>query len=477
MAPPTPRSSRSTARVLAVAALLLAGVFLLAVPVGWPAQAQETQPAADGSSDSLRIEAVVQHAIETYPAVDAARRRFDAAGARVGQARSSYWPHVTAVGAYRRQDPVPEVDVPGGSAPETGRSIAIQPNNQYDGRLAVRQTVYDFGRTRARVDAAEADRDRAEREISRARSEIAFESVDAFTSALLARARVAVQTSQIERLERTLAVVRRRQDAGTATEFEVQSTQARLSAARSTQSRLRSEHRRQMAELRRLLGRPVDQPISLRASLSPQFSHLDTDLLDTDSLQAVARENHPAVRVARARAAASRQSVRVADRTNAPSLQLEAEGGWMNGFPGDLNEMRLNESVGITLSVPLFDGFSTERRVEEASAGVREAEARLSDVRRRVETGVTQAASDLRALIDRLDATQERVDQARLATDLARTRYEAGTITNLDLLEAQTELQEAQLEQTEVRYRIVIARYALRAATGTLLPFEPLSRP
>ena len=96
-------------------------------------------------------------------------------------------------------------------------------------------------------------------------------------------------------------------------------------------------------------------------------------------------------------------------------------------------------------------------------------------MRRQVSTRVEQAASDLRALLDRLASVQQQVEQARTAAELARTRYEAGTITNLELLEAETALQEARLERTEVRYQVVMGRYALQRATGTLLPLEASS--
>jgi outer membrane protein TolC len=85
---------------------------------------------------------------------------------------------------------------------------------------------------------------------------------------------------------------------------------------------------------------------------------------------------------------------------------------------------------------------------------------------------VEQAASDLRARLDRLATTRMRVEQARAAARLARTRYEAGTVTNLELLEAETALRQARLERTEVRYQVILGRYALQRAAGTLLPLS-----
>jgi TolC family type I secretion outer membrane protein len=446
-------------------ALLAVGLVLL-LAGGGPAAGQTAAPS---SADSLTLERTVARVLETYPSVEAARREVAAAEARVGQARSGYWPRVSAVGTYRRQDPVSEVTLPAGMG-GGGESISIQPNNFYDGHLRVRQTLYDFGATRSRIDQAEAGRTAAERRVEAERATLAFRAIDAFYTTLLAQARIDVQRDQVEQLKETLTVVQRQKAAGTATDFEVQSTRTRLSAARSQLIRLRSQRRRQEAELRRLLGTASGAPLSLRGTLTPSLTAADSARIRADTLAEQALLQHPSVRVAKAQLRAARQGVEVADQSDSPTLSLDAQGGVKNGYPSDINQPRLNESIGVSITVPLFEGFATERQIEEAEAQVQAAEARLTDVRRQVSTRVEQAASDLRALLDRLASTQQRVEQARTAAQLARTRYEAGTITNLDLLEAETELQRARLERTEVRYQVVLGRYALQRAAGTLLP-------
>jgi outer membrane protein len=373
---------------------------------------------------------------------------------------------------------VGEFAVPAGVGGGDGtgtREVRVQPNNLYDGHLRVRQTLYDFGKTEARIDQAEAGRTAARRQVDVERSELAFQVVQAFYTTHLAEARVDVQRDQIDQLERTLAVVRNQKKAGTATEFEIQSTRTRLSAARSQLTEFRSQRQRQEAELRRLLGSAPGTTLALRGTIEPILSVADTARIDADSLARQALLRHPSVRVAQAQVEAARRQVSVAGHSDAPILSLDAQGGVKNGYPGDLNEPRLNESIGLSLNVPLFDGFATEREEEEAQAQVQAAEARLTDVRRQVSTQVEQAASDLRARLDRLASTQQRVEQARTAAQLAHTRYEAGTITNLELLEADAALQEARLERTEVRYQVVLGRYALQRAVGVLLPLDASS--
>jgi outer membrane protein len=458
--------------VLAVVALVLGEPTESHAQQRVPAQARSAG-ATSVTADSLTIERVVDHVLETYPSIAASRKAVDAAEARVGQARSGYWPRVEAVGTYRRQDPVPEISVPGAPSgpnqPGGERTVGIQPNNLYDGHLQVRQTLYDFGRTRARVDQAEAGRTAAERQVETERSDLAFQAIEAYYTTLLADAQTRVQRRQIEQLEQTLEVVRRRQEAGAVTEFEIQSTLSRLSEARSRLTRLQSQRRSQEAELGRLLGRAPGE-LALSGTLDSLATTSSPD--EVDALADSALLQHPSVRVAQARLQATRRQVQVADQSDAPTLALTAEGGVKNGYPDDLNEPRLNQSVGLSLRVPLFEGFATERRMEEAEAEVQAAQARLTDVRRQVEARVEQVASTLRARLDQLEATKTRLEQARTAAQLARTRYEAGTITNLELLEAETELRRARLARTEVQYEIVMGRYALRRAAGTLLPFE-----
>ena len=438
---------------------------MLGVGTAVPVQAQPT-------TDSLTVEATVAQVLNTHPAIDAAQRGVDAASARVGQARSRYWPRVTAVGTYRRQDPVPNISVPGApGASNGGRTIGIQPNNLYDGHLQVRQTLYNFGSTQARIDQAEAGRTAARRRVAGLRTDLAFQAVQGFYTTLLAEARIDVQRDQIDQLERTLNVVQRQQDAGTATAFEVQSTRTRLSAAQSQLTQFRSQRRRQTAELNRLLGSASPRTLPLHGTLDPALA-ADTARIDADSLTRRALLRHPSVRVAQAEVQTARRQMQVAGHSDSPTLSLDARGGVKNGYPGDLNEPRLNESIGVSLTVPLFEGFATRRQVEEAQAQMRAAEARLTDVQRQVRTRVQQAASDLRARLDRLATSALRVEQARTAAQLARTRYEAGTITNLELLEAETALQQARLERTEIRYQVILGRYALQRAAGTLLPFE-----
>jgi outer membrane protein len=79
---------------------------------------------------------------------------------------------------------------------------------------------------------------------------------------------------------------------------------------------------------------------------------------------------------------------------------------------------------------------------------------------------VEQALASLRASEEKIRTSRLQVRQAEAALALAETRYQAGVVTNLDVLDAQTSLSEARLVELRARYDLVRNRYLLSQAVG-----------
>jgi outer membrane protein len=104
--------------------------------------------------------------------------------------------------------------------------------------------------------------------------------------------------------------------------------------------------------------------------------------------------------------------------------------------------------------------------VDETEAELGSARAHTRDLARRIVTEVWQAAADARASQSKLEAAELQVRQAEEAVAMARVRYRAGVVTNLDVLDAETSLGEAKLVELEARYHVVTSGYALQRAVG-----------
>jgi outer membrane protein len=147
-------------------------------------------------------------------------------------------------------------------------------------------------------------------------------------------------------------------------------------------------------------------------------------------------------------------------------LSLNVTVGGKNGYLPNLNAVKPNFVAAMAFEFPFFDGHRTRARVNESQAAAEAARDRTLSLQRQVATQVRQAAVAVQASIDKIRASQLQVEQAQAALMLARTRYEAGVITNLDILDAQTSLSGAKLMEVRARYGLVQSRYRLRQATG-----------
>ena len=72
----------------------------------------------------------------------------------------------------------------------------------------------------------------------------------------------------------------------------------------------------------------------------------------------------------------------------------------------------------------------------------------------------------MRSALEKLDVSQVNIDRADKAVENARLRYDAGTVQNIDLLDATTERAQAKLTNLQALYEVVINSYQLRRAIG-----------
>ncbi len=133
--------------------------------------------------------------------------------------------------------------------------------------------------------------------------------------------------------------------------------------------------------------------------------------------------------------------------------------------------------AGGQVSWPIFDGFLTKGRVEEAIALRDKAgEARL-ETTRIVELQVRTAWSNLRTARAVLDALTKNVEKAVRGLELAQARYKEGAGTQIDVLNAQTALTEARGSYVEGLRGYSVARTELLRATGAdLLRFGKVAK-
>lgn len=103
-------------------------------------------PVSASQSDSLSLKSLIAEVISTHPTVKGAEEALKNADARIGLARTGYYPVVDAGANFSTIGPVMKFTIP-----DMG-TFQLYPENNYSATVNYRQVIYDFGRTRTNID-------------------------------------------------------------------------------------------------------------------------------------------------------------------------------------------------------------------------------------------------------------------------------------------------------------------------------------
>lgn len=123
-------------------------------------------------------------------------------------------------------------------------------------------------------------------------------------------------------------------------------------------------------------------------------------------------------------------------------------------------------AVGVNVSIPIFNGFLYTARAKEASLRTQAANERTREMRDRVARDVRTTWLNASTAYSRLSVSQELVNQANQALDLAQTRYKLGLSSIVELSQAQLQQTQAEIGNTDAMYEYRLAQAALRYEVG-----------
>ena len=214
---------------------------------------------------------------------------------------------------------------------------------------------------------------------------------------------------------------------------------------------------------------------------TPPVTNLVIDTLDLgpefDAVFQEALQNRPEILEEDAQISAARQGVRLARRSDLPALGLSL--GY-TGSPNAAGFTRTDQlAATLNVSVPIFDGGLARARVQEARADVATAQTNRRNAEDQVGLEVQQAYIALVQGRDRVQVANVGLSQAREAFRLARVRYNAGVSQQvgispqLELINAQSTLAQAEANQVNAIYDYNVARAQLDKAAGrySYVPF------
>jgi outer membrane protein TolC len=163
---------------------------------------------------------------------------------------------------------------------------------------------------------------------------------------------------------------------------------------------------------------------------------------------------------------AARQTISAIRSERLPSLSAFGD----DGVVGKSGSTRLLPTYtwGVQVSVPVFDGFRREGRIQEQEAATRELDVRRKDLEQQAATEVRSALIDLTSAREAIGASRERLRLAEQEVDQARQRFRAGVAGNADVVNAALSLNAARSQYIDVLTSLQLARVSLAHSEGAI---------
>ena len=211
---------------------------------------------SQSATDSLRLSDALKLTLSSSNSIQQAAYLLNASEARVEQSRSSLYPDANISLNYAWIGPIPAFSFPGFG------NIVLAPDNNWDEHVAITSTIYDFDKREKNIEYVKSQVRGSKDKIEFIKQDLAYRTAQNFYSIIFLKKSIEVQLDQINTLKQHLEWTKKKVDAGTATDFDLLTTQVRISSAENTKIGLENSLAASEINLRRLMGLPPNGTVN-----------------------------------------------------------------------------------------------------------------------------------------------------------------------------------------------------------------------
>ena len=421
------------------------------------AAAQEAAPLR------LSIEEAQSLAMTASHRLAEARARAATADAGVLVRQAADRPVVGVGAGYTRTNHVTQFAIQGPAGPP--RVLFPDEPDNYRTRVDLQWPIYSAGRTDALERASRAEASAAAADVSAAQADLRLEVARAFWALVTARATVSVLDRSVARAQANVNDVRQRFAVGLVPPNDEASAEAQESRQRMLLIEARNQRDMSSAEIARLVGADLLQPIEPAAELDLAAAVTPSQ----GGLVAEARATRDERKALEHRIAAADEQRAAAAGSKRPVIAITDGFDYARPNPRILPRVaRWDDSwdAGVTATWSLWDGGRARVETILAASTVTAAEQRLAEFDSLLALEVRQAVLEIDSGRAAVAAAGDAVRAAAEARRVVGERYRAGVIAQTEVLDADVALLQAELDRTRAIAGVRFAEARLARALG-----------
>jgi len=424
---------------------------------------------AASAQEQLSLQQCIDSALRNSLQLKADRLDMDKSKAAIGQAYSSLLPSASAGGSYQYQFKVPVQLVPadlfGGQAGKYQVAQFSVPQSK-SVSVDVNQPLFNASSFIA-LKAAKAVLNQNELQILSSKEDLVYNVSASYYNIQVILFQLQLLEKNLSNTEALLQSTSDQLKAGLATQTDAD----RLTVSRdNSKASLENAHNSLEKEynlLRLLMNIPMDAPLTIAMEDDPGVGSLSS--ADFDPTQ---KTNYRQILESKRIADLERRNIKAG---YLPTLSMSGSMGY-SGYYSNANPFKnLNDkwypssSIGLKLSIPLFDGFSKKYQIKQKQIEMDKYDVQAEQTKQQNLKDVANAYQDLKSDINTLSTQQRNLVLAQKVLDDIKTQYQSGIVKVTDVINSQTELYTAQNNYLTALIGVKQAGLTLRKAQGTLL--------
>ncbi|MCL1148224.1 outer membrane channel protein TolC [Shewanella marinintestina] len=330
------------------------------------------------------------------------------------------------------------------------------------GGVTLNQVIYDHSAW-VGLSLAEKAASQADSAYASALQNLIIRVTNAYFDVLTAKDNYEFQGSEKRAIERQLEQTKQRFAVGLTAITDVHEAQAQYDLANATEILAENTLANSYEALREITG----------------IDHKNINILDTNRFSAsavapasstdwikMAETNSVDLMTTRIGKDIAEETITLYKAGHMPSLSLNA--GYNKGIEQEPGNDFDNGTIGVTLSIPIFEGFKVSSKVNQAQYQYVEASEKLEQTHRKVVKDVRNNFNNVGASISSIRAYEQSVISSESALKATQAGFEVGTRTIVDVLNRTRDLYDSKRKLSDARYGYINSILALKQAAGTL---------
>jgi outer membrane protein len=396
----------------------------------------------------LTLNQCIDIALKNNPTIRASMFGVDVNQSRVGEARSGYYPQVSASGSYARVHPQPNTVIFNTPAEF----------DQYLTGFSLNQTILDFGKISQQVDISKYNLESSRSDLNTTQDTITLSVKQAYYGVLQARRNRDVAADVLKQFQLHLDQAKGFYDVGTKARIDVIKAEVDLSNAKLSLINAENALKIAWVTLSNVMGTTDVPEYAIEDNLSFQKY-----AITSEEAMARAFENRSDLKSIVAKRQAAEANISFAQSGYYPVLSGFANYNWAGQTTSSLDHYW---NYGVQLTVPLFSGFLTQQQAAEAKSNLYILKANEDSLRQQVLLDVRQAYLNLQAAEASIATAELAAAQAKENLDLANGRYAAGVGSPIEVSDAFATYVAAQANYTGALSNYKIAQATIEKSMG-----------